>query len=364
MPDIREARTLFPATERLAYFNTATVGLASQALAAAYHGFVDDWTASGLDYMRAEAAGETARAVVAALIGAKASDLALIASVSAAAGLVAAQFGAGRPGQNVVIGECEFSSNHFPWRLLCEKGYEVRQVPFRNGGLEPDEVAEEVDSGTQLVAFSGVQTASGHRSDIRAISGLAREVGAIVFVDGSQMVGALPVRHELDSIDVLATLDSKFLLHAGRGLGYCYFSPEMQQRLTPINAGWKAGQVPTESLFGPTMNLSAHRLSVRQLDQLAGRDWQRGGPVDVRPLRRGSHLRTEPRSCRKAAIRAGGGGLGARRSTYPEPQQHRVGASGRPTAIAGSHRTQVTWRCSLGPRRQPSPRSSLLQPRR
>ena len=42
-----------------------------------------------------------------------------------------------------------------------------------------------------LVAFSAVQTATGHRSDIPAMSSLAREVGALVFVDGSQLVGRL-----------------------------------------------------------------------------------------------------------------------------------------------------------------------------
>jgi selenocysteine lyase/cysteine desulfurase len=180
----------------------------------------------------------------------------LIASVSAAAGLVAAQFGPARSGQNVVIGEREYSSNHFPWRLLADKGYEVRQVPFRNGGLEPDDIARHIDRGTQLVAFSGVQTASGHRSDIPAIAGLARSVGALVFVDGSQMIGALPVAADLEHIDVLATSDHKFLMNAGRGIGYCYLSAEVQDRFSPVNAGWKAGAVPFESFFGPTMDLS------------------------------------------------------------------------------------------------------------
>ena len=254
--DVRSARREFPATEKLAYFNTAAVSLASRALITAYRSYVDEWTEHALDFARAEAAGETARASVAALIGADPSDLALIASVSAAAGLVAAQFGAARSGQNVVIGEREYSSNHYPWRLLADKGYDVRQVPFRNGGLEPDDIAPRVDDGTVLIAFSGVQTASGHRSDIRAISAIARAVGAIVFVDGSQLVGALPVADDRPYIDVLATADHKFLLHAGRGLGYCYLSREMQDRFSPVNAGWKAGRVPFESFFGPAMDLS------------------------------------------------------------------------------------------------------------
>ncbi len=254
--DVRAARRLFPVTSTTAYFNTAAVGLASRALQAAYHRYVDDWAQTGLDYGRGEAAGESARTAVANLIGAERSDVALIASVSAAAGLVAAQFGPASRGGNVVIGEREYSSNHYPWRLLASKGYEVRQVPFRNGGLEPDDVGRRVDQATVLVAFSGVQTATGHRSDIGAISAIARRAGAIVFVDGSQLVGALPVAQDLGAVDVLAFADHKFLLHAGRGLGYCYLSRAIQDRFVPLNAGWKAGRVPLESFFGPSMDLS------------------------------------------------------------------------------------------------------------
>jgi selenocysteine lyase/cysteine desulfurase len=255
--DVREGRRLFPATAARAYFNTAAVGLASRRLAGAYHRFVDEWTATGLDYRRGEQAADNARSAVARLLGAKASDIALIPSVSSAAGLVAAQLGRASPGDNVVIGEREYSSNHFPWRQLAGKGYDVRQVAFRNGGLEPEDVSECLDAGTRLVAFSGVQSATGHRSDIAAISGLAHNVGAVVFVDGTQMVGAVPVGGDLQHVDVLAASDHKFLLNAGRGMGYCYLSPAVQRRFTPINAGWKAGAVPLESFFGPEMKLSA-----------------------------------------------------------------------------------------------------------
>ena len=55
---------------------------------------------------------------------------------------------------------------------------------------------------------------------------------------------------------MLASSDHKFLLNAGRGMGYCYLSPDAQARFTPINAGWRAGRVPFESFFGPEMDLS------------------------------------------------------------------------------------------------------------
>ncbi len=254
--DITEARRLFPATTGRAYFNTAAVGLASRRLAETYHAVVDEWATHGLDWTLGERAANQARSAAARLIGADPADLALIPSVSSAAGLVAAQLGVAGAGENVVIGEREYSSNHFPWRQLAHKGYDVRQVPFRQGGLDPEDVGRRIDGGTRLVAFSGVQSATGHRSDIATISTLARDVGAIVFVDASQMVGALPVAPELRHADVLVTADHKFLLNAGRGMGYCYLSRPMQERFIPINAGWRAGEDPFASFYGPEMQLS------------------------------------------------------------------------------------------------------------
>jgi cysteine desulfurase / selenocysteine lyase len=255
-PDVTEARHLFPATTSRAYFNTAAVGLASHRLAQTYHAEVETWASQGLDFARGEQAANEARVMAARLIGANPADVALIPSVSSAAGLVAAQLGTAAGGENVVIGEREYSSNHFPWRQLARKGYDVRQVPFRRGGLNPEDVDQYVDAGTRVVAFSGVQSATGHRCDVGAISALARQVGAIVFVDGTQMVGAVPVASDLHHIDVLATADHKFLLNAGRGMGYCYLSRAMQERFTPINAGWRAGADPFVSFFGPMMDLS------------------------------------------------------------------------------------------------------------
>ena len=255
-PDIAEARRLFPATVGRAYFNTAAVGLASRRLAETYHAVVDEWVAHGLDWTRGEQAANEARSAAARLIGADPADLALIPSVSSAAGLVAAQLDMAGHGENVVIGEREYSSNHFPWRQLAHKGYDVRQVPFRQGGLDPDHVGRRIDGGTRLVAFSGVQSATGHRSDIAALSALAHHVGAIVFVDASQMAGALPVAPELHHADVLVTADHKFLLNAGRGMGYCYLSRPMQERFIPVNAGWRAGEDPFTSFYGPHMELS------------------------------------------------------------------------------------------------------------
>lgn len=253
---LREARAEFPLLESVAYLNTSAVAAGSVRLARAYKTFIDEWTAGGFDFIRAEHAADACRESFAGLIGARSEDVALIPSVSAAAGLVAAQFAGAKAGENLVIGAQEYSSNHFPWRQLEARGYDVRQVSFRDGGICPDDLRTVVDGGTRLVALSSVQTATGHRSDLVAVSDIARAVGAWVFVDGSQSIGALDVSRDLPGIDFLVTSDHKYLLNAARGMGYMYVRPELRGRLLPLGAGWKAGRLPFESFFGPRMDLS------------------------------------------------------------------------------------------------------------
>jgi cysteine desulfurase/selenocysteine lyase len=254
--DLSTARALFPATRTTAYLNTAAVGLASTRLADAHARTIESWTTNGFDYVRGEAAASACRIAVARLIGASADDVALIPSVSSAAGLVAAQFLAAAPGENLVIGEQEYSSNHFPWRQLATRGYDVRLAAFRDGGLPPEEIDRHADGGTRLIAVSAVQTATGHRTDLAGIAAVAREHGALLFVDASQSVGALDVAADTAVADFMAFSDHKFLLHAGRGMGYLYILRDRQPDLVPFGAGWRAGAEPLASFFGPRMALS------------------------------------------------------------------------------------------------------------
>lgn len=257
MTDFRSVRSVFPLLERTTYLNTAAVSAGSTLLDEAYRTFSDRWLAEGFDFVRAERSAETSRGLFATLIGASARDIALVPSVSAAAGLVAAQFLKAGSGENVVIGAQEYSSNHFPWRQLEHRGYEVRQVPFRDGGMEAETVRQHVDGGTRLLAVSAIQTASGHRSDLEALSSLAKASGAWFFVDASQAAGAVDLSSAIPHVDFLSTSDHKFLLNAARGMGYLYIRRDIQDLLLPLSAGWRAGASPFDSFFGPRMELSS-----------------------------------------------------------------------------------------------------------
>ena len=249
-----DIRQLFPGLEGTIYLNTATMGVGCAPAREAYERAAEQWSRGRFDWLEAERAGEDARAFFAALIGGHADEVAIVPAVSAAAGLVAANLPAAKPGENVVVGENEFSSNFFPWQLVRERGYDVRTVKAACFGAV-DAFAELADAGTRLIAVSAVHSPTGYRVDLQGLSQIAQQSGAWFFVDACQAVNAVPVDVVRDGIDFLAASSHKFLLSA-RGMGYLYVRRALLDRIRPIGPGWKAGRKPLESFYGPAMDLS------------------------------------------------------------------------------------------------------------
>jgi cysteine desulfurase/selenocysteine lyase len=246
----------FPELGEIIYMNTASVGAGCAPAVEAFVQAIDDWRRGRFDWTAGELAAEEARRRYAELINAPAETVAMIPAASAVAGLVANHLALERMGGNVVIGGGEFNSNHFAWRLLADHGYDVRLVPFVEGGASAEAFAGSADDDTRLIAVSMVQSASGYRVDLAALSAVAQSCGAILFVDASQGVGALPLDVGEVTVDAVAACAHKFLLGT-RGMGYGYFRPELRDAMRPITAGWAAAEDPLTSFYGPDMTLSA-----------------------------------------------------------------------------------------------------------
>ena len=237
------------------YFNTAAFAPAPARAAAALREAATAWAEGRFDYMPAEQAGEACRTGFAALIGATAEDIALIPTASAVAGQVATHLAhAAEPG-TILVGEQEYTSNLFPWRLLEHRGFTVRPIPHRDGRLLPEDFEAAADASTRLVAVSAVQSATGFRVDLPALRAIANRSGALLYVDAAQIAGALALDAPALGIDALAAPAHKFLLGT-RGMGYAYFAPALRARMLPAAPGWKAAAEPLASFFGPTMTLS------------------------------------------------------------------------------------------------------------
>jgi cysteine desulfurase family protein (TIGR01976 family) len=111
-----------------------------------------------------------------------------------------------KPGDEVVITELDHHGNVAPWRAIeKERGITIRVVKMRpeDGTLDMDDLERAITPKTKLVAIGAASNALGTMPDVAHVGKLARDWGALVFVDA---VHYAP--HEL--VDVKA-LDADFL---------------------------------------------------------------------------------------------------------------------------------------------------------
>lgn len=229
------------------YLNSATYGLPPRVAWDEFQRALEEWRTGRGIWERWGDSTERARACFARLIGVPETSVAVGATVSELNGLVAAAAG---EGADVLTAEGDFTSLVFPWAVQTEH---LRAVPLAA-------VAESVEPGTDIVAVSVVQSATGEVADLDAIVAAAREVGALVVVDTTQACGWLPVAAE--KVDALACAGYKWLL-APRGTAYLYVGERLRERLRPLHAGWFSGDDVHASYYGLPLRLAS---SARRFD--------------------------------------------------------------------------------------------------
>ncbi|MCX6550690.1 MAG: aminotransferase class V-fold PLP-dependent enzyme, partial [Acidobacteria bacterium] len=125
---------------------------------------------------------------------------------------------------------------------LRDRGVDVRIVPVGDDQrIQPDRVAERVDSRTRMVAVAAVRHTTGFRADLKALSRIAHDRGALFVVDGVQAAGVVPLNVADDGIDVLAGAGFKWLLGL-HGTGYLYVRKGVWDRIRPSLPGMFAAE--------------------------------------------------------------------------------------------------------------------------
>ncbi|MFJ8105097.1 aminotransferase class V-fold PLP-dependent enzyme [Streptomyces sp. NPDC096132] len=228
------------------YLNTASNGLLPARAVAALREAVQ-LRADGRPLGPLYADVEAARASYARLAGVPTERVAAGASVAAHTGVIAASLPAGA---EVLTAEDDFTSVVNPFHVRGD--LKVRAVPL-------ERIAESVRPGTALVAVSAAQSADGRIADLPALREAAREYGARTYVDFSQAAGWLPM--DAGAYDYTAAVGFKWLL-GPHGAAFLVL-PEDFGGLTPVLAGWVAGERPWDSCYGPVTEL-AH--SARRFD--------------------------------------------------------------------------------------------------
>ena len=225
------------------YLNTASYGLPPRPAWHALQAALADWRAGRTSWEPWGEAVQDARQSFARLVGADPAQVATGSQVSALVGLVAAAL---PDGARVLLPEVEFTSNVFPYLVHARRGVEVVTAPV-------DRLVDAIDGRTTAVAYSVVQSATGEVTDMAAVKAAAARHGAITIADASQAVGWLPTRAA--HADVLVCAGYKWLM-APRGTAFLVLTPELADRVTPLAAGWFAGEDPHQSYYGLPLRLA------------------------------------------------------------------------------------------------------------
>jgi selenocysteine lyase/cysteine desulfurase len=230
------------------YLNTATYGLPPKASLDALDVAIDEWRHGRTGFDGWDRFTGRARASFARMHGVPEERVAIGPQVSVLVADVAATL---PRGARVLVPEGEFTSAFFP---LLVAGHGVRYAPL-------ERIAEAVEPGDDLVALSAVQSSDGRVADLGAVAAAAAQHGVRTLVDATQASGWLPLR--ADDYDVLIAGGYKWLLNP-RGTAFMTMREALVEEIVPLAAGWYAGEVPMETLYGGPLRLarSARRLDV------------------------------------------------------------------------------------------------------
>jgi cysteine desulfurase/selenocysteine lyase len=261
-----DVRGDFPILERtvnghpLVYLDSAATSHRPRQVLDAEREYIEQHHAAvhrGAHTLAAEAteAYESARATVAAVVGARADEIVftrnateginlvayavLNATLDVAGGLPPAVPGADRlalqRGDEVLVSEVEHHANLVPWQQLCRRTGAtlrwLRATPDGRVAVDPGLVGDR----TRIVAVTHQSNVTGDRPDLSALVAAAREVGALVVLDACQSVPHSPVDVAALDVDVVVFSGHKML--GPTGVGVLYGRRDLLAAMPPFLTG-------------------------------------------------------------------------------------------------------------------------------
>lgn len=231
-------RELFPILKKKVQLSSCSQSAFSTPVAQAMADYNAGWLENGMDWAGWMTAVGQAKAEFAKLINATPQDIGVMSCVSDIASSVASALQFPAEKNRIVVGEIDFPSLGQVWLAQQGRGARVDFVAADEHHCIPvDTYAAAIDARTALVSVSHVSYYNGFRQDIGTIARLARNQGALLFVDAYQSVGSVRIDVVRDGIDILACGAQKFLLGCP-GIAFVYVNKDVANRLAPTNTGW------------------------------------------------------------------------------------------------------------------------------
>jgi selenocysteine lyase/cysteine desulfurase len=208
----------------------------TDATRAAAERYLDSWNGSGMDWDAWMSEVALAKAEFARLIGATQDNIAVFSSVSESASAVASALPLQGRRTNIVVSDAEFPTVSHVWLAQEQRGARVSWAPVC---ADADVSAYDalIDDKTALVSACHTYYMNGLIQDSARIAAIARDAGALSFVDAYQSLGTVPIDVHALGVDFLASGNLKFLMGVP-GIAFLYVRPEIVDTLHPSVTGW------------------------------------------------------------------------------------------------------------------------------
>jgi selenocysteine lyase/cysteine desulfurase len=232
-------RHLFDIPDDVAFLNCAYLSpLPKASLTAGERGLrrkAQPWSITPADFF---SSSEAVRKLFARLINAEADDVAFAPAVSYGMAQAAHNIPI-RKSQTIVTLSEQFPSNVYPWMDLAERtSATFVSVPRPRDDDWTSALLSLINASTGIVAIPHCHWTDGGLIDLEAIAAACRRVGAVLCIDATQSVGALPLDVKRIDPDFVAVASYKWLL-GPYSLGFLYVAPRWQGG-RPIEHNWIA----------------------------------------------------------------------------------------------------------------------------
>jgi selenocysteine lyase/cysteine desulfurase len=235
---LSSVRSHFPILREKTYLYNCSQGAMSDAAAAGMQAYAESWRSSSAPWNDWVDVYESMRAEFARFINADPDEIAIMTSASAGINAVAhaIQFSE-RP--KVVMGEYEFPTMGQIWLAQQPRGAQIKFLEGCNNAVPLEAYDRAIDSQTGIVPLTEVSFINGFRSDVAAVTCMAHERGALVFLDGYQDCGTRPIDVKATGVDFYVTGALKYLL-GPPGVAFLYVKRSFVESQTPTLTSWMA----------------------------------------------------------------------------------------------------------------------------
>ncbi|MCS8943521.1 kynureninase [Pseudomonas aeruginosa] len=173
------------------------------------------------------------------------------------------------PGRKVIVSE----SSNFPTDLyiaegltdMLQRGYRLRLVD------DPEQLPAAIDADTAVVMLSHVNYKTGYLHDMREVTRLVHENGALAIWDLAHSAGALPLDLHAADADYAIGCTYKYLNGGPGSPAYVWVAPRLRERVWQPLSGWfgHSRQFAMEPRYQPGEGITRFLCGTQPITSLA-----------------------------------------------------------------------------------------------